>query len=270
MNAEREPFFNIAETAGFYSQLAGVLAGFAFAGIMVLLTARMTPSSRSTQEVQPFAGATRLLIVSLVGLILSSLNYAILAGDLPGSHRSASLELVSGVGFGAAGLSLIYAIVLTIDGVNSAAHDIHQDLKSVGEFLRAALATVLTPLIFALIYLGVQDFTYTAAGPGVYAIDIVSWILLAVQFITGIVSYRQHSHSRQRKRLGHHERERRIKIAATVSFGVMISTTISFATLAAALYDNAANGPWLVPYVAIAISFLGAISFARHLARTRP
>jgi hypothetical protein len=269
MNSEDEPYFNIAETAGFYSQLAGVLAGFAFAAIMVLLTARMAPSAESSEEVQPFSGATRLLVVSLVGLILASLNYAILAGDLPGSHRSASLELVGGVGFGAAGLSLIYAIVLTVDGVNIAAHDVHYDLKSVGDFLRAVLATVLTPLIFALIYLGVQDFTYTATGPGIYTIEIISWILLTVQFTTGIVGYTRHGRKR-RNRLEHAARERLIKIAATATFGLIILTTISFAALAAALYDNAKDGPEFVPYAAMIVAFFGATSFAHHLGRTRP
>ena len=262
------PYFNIAETAGFYSQLAGVLAGFAFAAIMVLLTARMTPPSESPEEVQPFSGATRLLVVSFVGLILASLNYAILAGDVPGSHRSASLELVGGVGFGAAGLSLIYAIVLTVDGVNIAAHGVHHDLKSVGDFFRATLATVLTPLIFALIYLGVQDFTYTSTGPGVYPIDVFSWILLAIQFTVGIVSYIRHG-SKQRERLSHSSRERLIKITATTTLGLILLATISFAVLAAALYDNAEDGPEFVPYAAIIVAFCGAISFVHHLGRTR-
>lgn len=269
MSLDKEPYFNISLTAGFYSQLAGVLAGFAFAGVMVLLTARMAPPSKPSEEVQPFSGATRLLVVSLVGLILASLNYAILAGDLPGSHRSASLELVGGVGFGAAGLALIYAIVLTVDGVNIAAHDVHDDLKSVGDFLRATLAIILTPLIFALIYLGVQDFTFTAYGPGIYAIDIFSWALLATQFTIGITSYIQHGR-KDRKRLSHDSRERLIKIAASFTFGLIIATTISFAALAAALYDNAADGPEFVPYAAMIVAFFGATGFTHHLGLTRP
>jgi len=268
MNSEGEPYFNIAETAGFYSQLAGVLAGFAFAAIMVLLTARMAPSSESSEEVQPFSGATRLLVVSLVGLILASLNYAILAGDLPGSHRSASLELVGGLGFGAAGLSLIYAIVLTIDGVNITARGVHHDLKSVGDFLRAVLATILIPLIFSLVYLGVQDFTYTATGPGIYAIDIVSWILLSLQFTTGIVDYIWHG--TKTDKLDHNSREIKIKKAATVALGVMILTTVSFATLAATLYDNAKDGPEFVPYATMIVAYIGATIFAHHLGQTRP
>jgi hypothetical protein len=264
-----EPHFNIAVTAGFYSQLAGVLAGFAFAAIMVLLTARMAPSSQSSEEIQPFSGATRLLVVSLVGLILASLNYAILAGDIPGSHRSASLELVGGVGFGTAGLILIYAIVLTVDGVNTAARGVHHDLKSVGNFLRGTLATVLTPLIFALIYLGVQDFTYTDSGPGIYVIDVVSWVLLAIQFTFGIVNYARRS-VKQQGRLSHGARERLVINAASVALGLIVLTTISFAALAAALYDNATSGPALVPYAAIIVAFLAASAFSHHLSRTRP
>jgi hypothetical protein len=267
MSPDSQPHFDIAQTAGFYSQLAGVLAGFAFAAIMVLLTARMAPPTKPESEVQPFSGATRLLVVSLMGLILASLNYAILAGDSPGTHRSASLELVGGVSFGTAGLSVMYAIVLTIDGVTLAAHGAHHDLQSVGDFLRATLATVLTPLVFALVYLGVQDFTYTSAGPGIYPIDIISWMLLLIQVATGITMYIRYG---RKRRLSRDAREHLIKVAASVILGLIIVTTIAFAVLAAALYDNQAGGPAFVPYAAIIVAFLGATGFAHHLSRTRP
>ena len=39
-----EPVFNIVPAAGLYSQFAGVLSGFAFTALILLLTARLTVS----------------------------------------------------------------------------------------------------------------------------------------------------------------------------------------------------------------------------------
>jgi hypothetical protein len=264
MSLASEQSFNIAATAGFYSQLAGVLAGFAFAAIMVLLTARMTPSQSQSSGVPPFSSATRVLVVSFVGLVLASLNYAVLAGDVPGKPRSATLELVGGVGFGAAGLLLLYAMVLTFDDVSRMSQQAHAD--SVGNFLRTVLSTVITPLILLFIYLGVQDFNYASRGSGVYAVDIFSWILVAMQVGFGIVE-----HFRFRNvAIGDSARDRSIRIIAVMSIVLIVVASVSFALLAALLFDSAQAGPKVIPYIAILTAFAGAIGYTRHLSRTRP
>jgi hypothetical protein len=59
---------NFGAIAGFYSQLAGVLAGFAFAGLIALVAAQLTSENRASITLQSFAP----LISSLIGLIASS------------------------------------------------------------------------------------------------------------------------------------------------------------------------------------------------------
>jgi Co/Zn/Cd efflux system component len=125
--------FNIAITAGFYSQLAGVLAGFAFAALILLLTVRLAPPSTPPTTPSPFARSTRVLVVAFVGLVLTSVNYAVLAGDTSNSPRSALLELLAGLGFASSGALLLYAIALTFDGVNRASGPVaHADLVFAG------------------------------------------------------------------------------------------------------------------------------------------
>ena len=93
-----QPTFSITTTAGLYSQLAGVLAGFAFTSLMLLTTA-----SGRIQSSRAFTDATRILVASFLALILTSVNYAVLAGDPGTDGRTASEEPILGVGFAVAG-----------------------------------------------------------------------------------------------------------------------------------------------------------------------
>lgn len=105
--------------AGFYSQLAGVLAGFAFAGchhtgLVALEAAQLTSGNRAGIALQSFAP----LISSFIGLVATSLNYAIIASE-GHTARGAGLETVGGIGFCVAGLMLFYSILVLLHGVAS-------------------------------------------------------------------------------------------------------------------------------------------------------
>ncbi len=91
-----------AMVAGFYSQLTGVLAGFSFAGLVLVVTARIDASGQPVQP--PVHAATdatiALLFSSFVGLVLSSLSYAVIAGETHGSAATSLSHVVAGLGFG--------------------------------------------------------------------------------------------------------------------------------------------------------------------------
>ncbi|ANZ40973.1 hypothetical protein BBK82_38315 [Lentzea guizhouensis] len=266
MTPDSRPAFDIVETAGFYSQLAGVLAGFAFAAIMVLLTARLIPSQRAAGGNSQFNSATRMLVVCFIGLVLASLNYAVLAGDTPGKIRAATLELVGGVGFATAGLLLIYAMVLTFDDVSAVAQGNPAD--AVGDFLRSLLITVLTPLILLFIYLSVQDFNQIAhEKPGAEPIHEVSWLLIATQISLSTIDYLRH----RKTTVTFAERDRAVQSLARTAIAAVVATSILFAVLSAFLTSRSEPDPLeAIPYVAMVVSTIGAISFTHHLARTRP
>jgi hypothetical protein len=70
--------FSIAGTAAPYSQLAGVLAGFAFLGITLILTRQGGgPSNRPSGE----SGILLALLCAFIGLVVAAVEYAVLAGE---------------------------------------------------------------------------------------------------------------------------------------------------------------------------------------------
>jgi hypothetical protein len=100
------------EIAGFYSQLTGVLAGFAFAGLVLVVT-ELRSSSRTISP-EPASGeqaALRLLFSAFVGLVLTSLAYALVAGEPEDSSRASLQHVIAGAGFGAATLALLLALL---------------------------------------------------------------------------------------------------------------------------------------------------------------
>jgi hypothetical protein len=99
-----------SQIASLYSQLAGVLAGFAFTAVTVVVTVRVEAKKHG----RSFDNALRPLISGFLGLILTSLNYAAIAGDKTRGARSTLLEIIAGIGFAASALLLIYAVLLML------------------------------------------------------------------------------------------------------------------------------------------------------------
>ena len=62
---------------------------------------------------QSYAPLTR----AFLGLVATSLNYAIVAGDQSNSGRNASLETAGGVGFAVAGAMLVFSILILLHAV---------------------------------------------------------------------------------------------------------------------------------------------------------
>lgn len=105
--------FNISETSGLYSQLAGVLAGFAFVALFFLITDARKRYLKSTEQIP------RLGVSVFISLVLVSVSYALLAGETANSGRAATIELVVALGFIVAGTGLFHLIHQLIVGVKS-------------------------------------------------------------------------------------------------------------------------------------------------------
>ncbi|MGW6729146.1 hypothetical protein ACWF9G_24875 [Nocardia sp. NPDC055029] len=265
MPSTTDAFFNIQETAGFYSQLAGVLAGFSFAALMLLMTARLAPAASGSSQAgaSNFGAAVRILIISFLGLVLTSLDYALLAGEIAGRHRANTLEIVGGVSFAIAALLLVYAIILTIDAVNTAVAQPDSELESVAKTLRGTLALVLVPLSLMLIYNGIQDYNFAKYGhPRTTSLDYVTWSLIAVQVLAGTPLYflllaKGPTSSRIKE----------IKIVSYVAFIALLVISIVYSVIIAAITDGGLGSP-LIPYLCIVSSSVLAFLFVIHLART--
>lgn len=101
--------FDVPATAGLYSQTCGVLAGFAFAAILLLLTA--DPHTRLSVSDHEVDHGVTAFVCAFFGLILSTVEYAVLAGEPTNSGRATLEELFFGVGFGLSALLLLYGLL---------------------------------------------------------------------------------------------------------------------------------------------------------------
>ena len=115
--------FDISIVARNYAQLAGVLAGFAFVVINLVLDRsyrrRGEGKPRAAYEVEHETLTGVALMNAFLGLFLAAIQYSLLAGEngcsLTGG-RAASAELLGGISFVASVYLLLYAVVQFVSG----------------------------------------------------------------------------------------------------------------------------------------------------------
>lgn len=120
-----DPFVNIGNTAGLYSQIAGVLAGFAFTGLLLYLNRTPEPSvsqdsgavvsAHDTDLDGPYDTRRDVAVVlynTLGALVICAILYGQLAGGDPDSHIAFSSVLLNGLAFSLAILGMFYATAL--------------------------------------------------------------------------------------------------------------------------------------------------------------
>ncbi|UXY29463.1 hypothetical protein [Streptomyces sp. HUAS TT20] len=100
-----------------YSQLSGVLAGFALAAVFIVISHYLGEAQPTGRREEALGQALPALLAALLGLVFSSLTYSIVAADGDNRDRAQFEYLVAGVGFSVAGALLIFAAVLLIEGV---------------------------------------------------------------------------------------------------------------------------------------------------------
>ncbi|HZU45755.1 MAG TPA: hypothetical protein VFA16_00640 [Mycobacterium sp.] len=115
--------FDVSIVARSYAQFTGILAGFAFVVINLVLDRayrrRTDGHSPGSREVEHDTSVGIALVCGFLGLFLTCLRYSLLAGEqgcaLTGG-RAASVEVLAAVSFGASTYILLYAIVQFISG----------------------------------------------------------------------------------------------------------------------------------------------------------
>lgn len=104
---------NIAAIGGFYAQMTGVLAGFAFTAMVFLMTPTPT-NEQGLRNASRKNGIPLLLFAAFIALIIATLTYSVQGGenvDLA-KGRIATAELINGVPFGLAAIMLFQGVAL--------------------------------------------------------------------------------------------------------------------------------------------------------------
>lgn len=106
-------------TARLYSQVAGVLAGFAFIAILLVTRNALRDQTKTTgREVTAFAAA-------FFGFILAAVEYAVMAGESGRPETSGRLAIefvINGVAFAVSILALLYGVVLILQSESRLSH----------------------------------------------------------------------------------------------------------------------------------------------------
>ncbi|GIF38935.1 hypothetical protein BC793_106340 [Actinoplanes xinjiangensis] len=98
------PSFDAAQVADAYSQLSGVIAGFAFSSIVVLLTYQIGAAREGRKTDGRMQSALLLLFSCFMGMTTSSLAYSVLSGMKEFARALEVGHVVAGTGFGVSGL----------------------------------------------------------------------------------------------------------------------------------------------------------------------
>jgi hypothetical protein len=211
--------FDISATAGMYSQLTGVLAGFAFVAITLVLAG---DHRRKGEEV---AGDVRetttdvhvllALVAAFLGLIIATLEYAVLAGERACGlmlGRAASEEFLGGIIFAFAVFVLLYAVVQMVA---------HSGLPRIGEHVRVIVTLFGPPLAILFLAVAAQDVANTPwLSVGLSTVqpqhtqfaDVIEWLALPLPVVMLLMCsaimlvgwrWRMRKHRFRRSRLPH-------------------------------------------------------------------
>ena len=255
--------FNISETAGLYSQLAGVLAGFAFSAIFFVLSTRLSPGV----VISDLARTLRLMICGFVTLVLSSLFYALLAGETSNSGRAAMVQLVNAAGFISAGTLLLLSLLALLNRIEHASmpSGAGPAIPASGSIplLRAVLAHGL-PLILSLsLYSGVDDYSDARHQLESFRfVDLIAVLAAAIALIGPVVAYALPKHTNP---ITADLYEKGLAYSAVLL--AVASTAVSF-LISASIDPCATLGEWsIVIVVAVPVTFMMVVSV--HLTRAR-
>ena len=171
------------------------MAGFAFAALFYFITSPtgQLPDPGPEPDANAHATDRRDLALQALGaafatLLLSSITYAILAGEPKSAGRASTAEVVAGIGFAVGAVHLFYAIVLMIRAHPHASRNLERYFQNLGGLF-------LCPLASLMITLGVSDWEeakHDRAAEITYHVGLVIALLVALICVVAAIWRRTH------------------------------------------------------------------------------
>ena len=176
---------DLSASAGLYSQLASVLAGFAFAAVITLVAAQLASSSNASRTLE--SGSP--LVAAFIALTISSLDFAILAAERFGTARAAILQTLAAMGLSVACILLLYSILVLVRGLEQDAAKTRVASKVMSDLIRDLLIVAISPVTILLMWNGARDHVNFKYGPtaGFGGLDWIALITLVSVFVVGVV-----------------------------------------------------------------------------------
>jgi hypothetical protein len=150
--------FDFSQSAGNYSQLSGVLAGFAFLAIMLVLSRQHRRGSESdaAREYEQDNHFVTALACACLGLITAASLFSLLSGEEGCaliSGRALSKEVLAGVAFFFSVYTLLFGAVQLVSA------------SALGTHFRFIVAVLAPPLVVAFIVASLNDLALSLANP---------------------------------------------------------------------------------------------------------
>ncbi|SHM31842.1 hypothetical protein [Cryptosporangium aurantiacum] len=261
---------DLGAVATMYSQLAGVLAGFAFAGVVVIVSGSLGGSASDGRQAFVLREALATMVCSFFGLALAALTYAAMGADANRPGSLAAEHLFAGVQFLIAGQFSVFSVLALIQA------SIGGDVFYYANRLLSQFSAI--PM-FALLCLGVDlycDIRYPQGGPDWISVCIVLLIaLLTVWGAFGYLSYgwvaTRRLHVASWTAISRLYVERRKSLLAIAASGLFIMTSCTLAVCFLVAHDASARWtpPLAVAVVMLLVGFLGAATLPIYLYLTR-
>lgn len=257
---------DLSGTASDYSKLAGLLAGFAFSSFFIVVVRRL-----DLKTIGAIAHVAELLLATFVCLVLTSLNYAVLAGepliDDRSTGRATSAAVIAGVGFIMSGVLLLYALIVALDAADESSRtdgeaasqaggtgtgDALTDpdkglLTALARRLRAATSFFLAPLFMMLAIGSLTDYRAANSTPDDWLLWFGWGLFGAHVIVSGIVAARWRTRSADALSPAHFS-------SSYVGFAVLVVTACTFAFQLVFLIDPCDS----VPPVGVAATLVAA------------
>lgn len=252
--------FDIAQTAGLYSQLAGVLAGFAFAALFFLIGKEEAVLGAAG----PVKRVLRLTVSSFLSLTLVSLNYGVLAGETTLSGRTAMVQLVAGPSFISAGVLVLISVHSLLRALDDQRQAHGRDSLGVAGLLRVTASLWLPPVLMLSLYGGIDDYADVKYPErGFWWLDIVGLCLVAGVLVIPALAYRP-----AWGYLNDQREDRAISRSSTAAVCITLASTAAVFVFSSELTPCQTLDEWVVLVViTVPAVFLSAVSV--HLVRTR-
>lgn len=244
---------NIAVTSAGYAQMTGLLAGFAFTALVVLLTP--TQAEHRPRDKQHSGYLFTALFSAFVALLMTTLTYCLLAGEdvaaAPG--RAVTEELVDGLPFGLAFITLFHGLTLLLH--------VGKAHASVVRTVHNMTVLALPPMALFYLVSAVPDTEATRASLSggcpdaqIYILGLILTVLCSAVLLLSMAA-KTYSATLRRwvpKRLSH---------PSIVALIVSLISAMFAGTLAGRSPNYLLSRTWLVAYLLAAALLLTGIGF---------
>ncbi|MEY9862076.1 hypothetical protein ABH935_007720 [Catenulispora sp. GAS73] len=256
---------NVSVAATMYSTAAGIMCGFAFTAIVLLVVTWLTDSSRAQRVL---AATGRALIASFFGLLIMCVLYASLSASAVSSGQAISDNTILTDGFGSVGIILVYSVVLMLEAADEGTDPPSDRGRDLAKFARA-FACVLNLLIVGMVYEAVEDYLSIRYGQShpITGINVLAWSLLGTQLI---VACRSAWITTRREQAGRcfKNRDKTTRRVVHIGLGLTVASAVSYMAADSTLSTASTIAPAVVVLVLVA-AFGFACGTTLHLALTR-